>query len=767
LGRAQTLMFAVLLYIFHLWRVLYAPILSKRPTGKFFLLRIKATFNVAGSAKGGLSKVPKEMLTSNFQVRSSTMISFFKKHKAIKKELEKFKAEKVSLKVKLIVTNIMITVIPTIIIVLVLTTISSNSLLEKVNESNLAYVSKVHEIINSQIETIEKNAQQLVTDKSFNAVVSMKESEYKDVLEMKEAQDINFFDKSNAIMSSNKDINNIFVIRDKDILGTVPFNRDSFLKEFKGSELEAQVLSSKSLPLWYYDQFDTQDLFLMRLINDMRTGKPAGILVIQVKKQMISRALDNDLTSLLNLAIIDVDGHIVLQPEDETFVNPEFYMEEMKQALDSKANNKESLVGALTTNLEQTGENSVLYGKCRNNWIYVMQIPMSVIMEDINTMRTIAFVLTLLVTTAAIIIGIIIAYTISLPIDHIRKKIKMVEEGDLTAVSNYVGQYEIGQLSSSFNHMTQNMRGLLLEVEKVVGKVSTSTTEINVISNSTSVGSHQVAKTIESVTEGATEQAMEAEKAANVINELILHLVQTEEHFSTVVTTTSGTKQASEEARETLTTLNKTTGETISLSKDIQSDIQNLIISFKEISDFIALINGISEQTNLLALNAAIEAARAGLSGRGFSVVAEEVRKLAEQTGSAAKNISRIIHNITSKTSMTEKMLNEGALIYVKQEQAVKDTERIFKGIISNMDVIVGEVASVHKLFDGFGELQVSATDSISSIASIAEQSAAAMEELLAIGQEQMNTTGELVNMSGDLEKAIDTLKNQLQQFNI
>jgi methyl-accepting chemotaxis protein len=695
------------------------------------------------------------------------MISFFKKHRAQRKKLDKFKAEKVSLKVKLIVSNVMITVIPTIIIVLVLTTISSRSLLEKVNESNLAYVSKVHDIINSQIETIEKNAQQLITDKSFNAVVSMKESEYSDVLEMKEAQDINFFDKSNAIMSSNKDINSIFVIRDKDILGTVPFNRDSFLKVFKGSELEAQVLSSKSLPLWYYDQFDTQDLFLMRLINDMRTGKPAGILVIQVKKQMISRALDNDLTSLSNLAVIDVDGHIVLQPEDETFVNPEFYMEEMKLALDNKANNKESLVGALTTTLEQTGENSVLYGKCRNNWIYIMQIPMSVIMEDINTMRTIALFLTLLVTTAAIIIGIIIAYTISLPIDHISKKIKMVEEGDLTAVSNYVGQYEIGQLSNSFNHMTQNMRGLLLEVEKVVGKVSTSTAEINVISNNTSVGSHQVATTIESVTEGATEQAMEAEKAANVINELILHLVQTEEHFSTVVTTTSGTKQASEEARETLTTLNKTTGETISLSKDIQSDIQNLIISFKEISDFITLINGISEQTNLLALNAAIEAARAGLSGRGFSVVAEEVRKLAEQTGGAAKNIARIIHNITSKTSMTEKMLNEGALIYVKQEQAVKDTERIFNGIISNMDVIVGEVASVHKLFDGFGELQVCATDSIGSIASIAEQSAAAMEELLAIGQEQMNTTGELVNMSGDLEKAIDTLKNQLKQFTI
>jgi len=680
---------------------------------------------------------------------------------------EKLKKERMSLKVKLTLSHILIAVIPILIIVIVLTTLASNSLLVKVNSSNLAYVSKVTKIFDGNIKSVEDITRIILADMDMNTSLVKDARDYDDSYEMLKDRQVNVDNKIQSLERSNKMINGIYVIKPNEIVGSVSFDTTGLIDEFFDSEVYKHVEKANQESVWFYNLYGTKDLFVMRNLKDFITGEIIGVLVIQVDKELLLAELNSDFGKLAKLAILDASGQVIVTPENQGIIGPIQYFNTIEVQIKECLEKEEPQIGTFTTQKGLDAENAIVYGSLSNNWIYILQIPLSEFLGDIHIIKTLALILTVLVIIAAILVGIWIAFSIAKPIDYICNKLKLVEQGDLNVQSKYVGKYEIGQLSQSFNHMTLNMKNLLREVDAVVVRVSTDANELKQIANNSAQASKEVMLAVESVTTGASEQAKDAEKTTGVIGELVNQFNATEEHFSYVVKATNQTREASEAAKQTLDTLNLTTSDTIDLSQNIQKDIKKLVNRFKEVSSIIGMIDGISEQTNLLALNAAIEAARAGESGKGFAVVADEVRKLAVQSGNAVKEITYIINSIYDEITKTEKMLKEGASIYVRQEKAVDNTEIIFKEIVSNMDTIMKEVGLVYGLLEGLDDLQIKTTGSIASIASIAEESAAAMEEVLASGQEQTITAEQLVSMSIDLGNVIKVLGEQLSRFEI
>lgn len=703
--------------------------------------------------KGKLSKAPKSKI-------SMPKLPFLSK-----KNTDSKIKERISMKAKLILSHILIAVIPVLITALIISSQASSSLIEKVNTSNLAYTQKVTEILEDYITNLENTAKIITGDLNLIKSVSRDISSYETEFDMKFDRETNFDNKIKALVTSNESIRNIFFVKKNEVIGFIPFERTAFIENFFESPELTAVNQAGDKPVWFYKLYDTEDIYLMKNLKNAISGGIVGTLIIQIKSQGFIENLNIDFGENAVSALLDNTGKVILTPQNQADIGSINDFDKIDGYIKDNASNGSVIVGSFLGNGSSNEESSILFGKCSNGWIFYLQIPVSEVLSDIILIQRLTVILSVIVVITAVVIGIWTALSISGPIDYIRKKLKQVEQGDLTIKSKYGGDYEIGQLSRSFNQMTQNMSNLLLEFGSVVAKVAENSKELNNIASKSASASKDVMEAVESVTSGAAEQAKDAEQTTVIIRELVSQFNDTEKHFSYVLQSSQKTKESSNTAKSTLEILNLTTKDTINLSRDIQRDIKKLVDMTHEISSIIGIISTISEQTNLLALNAAIEAARAGESGKGFGVIAEEVRKLAIQSSDAVKNISTIINRISTEASKTEDIIMNGASIFSRQEEAVRNTDNIFNEIDNNMDTILKEINLAYKVLEGLDKLQAKASDAVTSIASIAEESAAAMEEVLAGGEEQINTANHLVDMSNGLSNIIDVMEKQMNQF--
>ena len=703
--------------------------------------------------KGKLSKAPKSKI-------SMSKLPFLSK-----KNTDSKIKERISMKAKLILSHILIAVIPVLITALIISSQASSSLIEKVNTSNLAYTQKVTEILEDYITNLENTAKIITGDLNLIKSVSRDISSYETEFDMKFDRETNFDNKIKALVTSNESIRNIFFVKKNEVIGFIPFERTAFIENFFESPELTAVNQAGDKPVWFYKLYDTEDIYLMKNLKNAISGGIVGTLIIQIKSQGFIENLNIDFGENAVSALLDNTGKVILTPQNQADIGSINDFDKIDGYIKDNASNGSVIVGSFLGNGSSNEESSILFGKCSNGWIFYLQIPVSEVLSDIILIQRLTVILSVIVVITAVAIGIWTALSISGPIDYIRKKLKQVEQGDLTIKSKYGGDYEIGQLSRSFNQMTQNMNNLLLEFGSVVAKVAENSKELNNIASKSASASKDVMEAVESVTSGAAEQAKDAEQTTVIIRELVSQFNDTEKHFSYVLQSSQKTKESSNTAKSTLEILNLTTKDTINLSRDIQRDIKKLVDMTHEISSIIGIISTISEQTNLLALNAAIEAARAGESGKGFGVIAEEVRKLAIQSSDAVKNISTIINRISTEASKTEDIIMNGASIFSRQEEAVRNTDSIFNEIDNNMDTILKEINLAYKVLEGLDKLQAKASDAVTSIASIAEESAAAMEEVLAGGEEQINTANHLVDMSNGLSNIIDVMEKQMNQF--
>jgi methyl-accepting chemotaxis protein len=384
---------------------------------------------------------------------------------------------------------------------------------------------------------------------------------------------------------------------------------------------------------------------------------------------------------------------------------------------------------------------------------------------------TLVGLISLIVVCAIItlILSIIITKAVVSPVRRVTDKLKEISQshGDLTKRIGYKSKDEVGELSSSFDLFMDKLHGLIKEVSISANVISSSSEELKVATKTTSESLDTISSTIEEIVSSTSDSvAITEETLAHTTESVRL----TEATSIAAKNTTNNSKKAKESAEEgavKITEIVTSITDIASSSKEVSFMINELDDSSKKIGDIIQIITGISAQTNMLALNAAIEAARAGEAGRGFTIVAEEIRKLADESNSAAKQISDLIkeNQLKSKSAVNSvSLVEEKVSVGVNKASEVG---QIIQSIIANIQSISSQIEAIGKAAENqaYGASEIE--KAINSIASSSTEIASGTENISSSIEEQLSTMSEIETTTESLSEMARALNNVTSGFKV
>lgn len=389
------------------------------------------------------------------------------------------------------------------------------------------------------------------------------------------------------------------------------------------------------------------------------------------------------------------------------------------------------------------------------------------ILIGVQTTTSIMVVLLLGSILIAVISGAMIANTFTDPIVKLEKASRRISEGDLTVSVNINRNDEFGLLGKSFNQMIDNLRNLITVTNSTSNTVQNNTSKVVSMISESASAIEQVSTVIGKIAVGASEQAHLSEVGADNVDILDKNAKSIENDANDMHQAAIETKKMSNQGIQVLRDLiNKHQESNVAIEK-IDVVMSTLASQVTTINEFASTITQIAAQTNLLALNAAIEAARAGEQGKGFSVVSDEVRKLAEQASAAAKEIQEVINKIVQDTELAINVVTETKDIYKDQDDAMKTTEKIFLSLEGNVNNSIEKVEYVYNRIKDFNQIKNKVVESISKISDYTGQTASAAEEVSASIEEQNASMAEIKSFVQELSNKAEDMRSTINQFKL
>lgn len=386
-------------------------------------------------------------------------------------------------------------------------------------------------------------------------------------------------------------------------------------------------------------------------------------------------------------------------------------------------------------------------------------------MRSINVLllaiSTVSFVL-------AIVVGIVISRMIAKPMILMAEAANRIASGDLTANQLDVrNRDEIGNLAQSFNLMARNLRNLIQQVELSAEQVAASAEQLTASAEQTSKATEQITVTVQEVASGTDRQVQSVDAAVQTIGEMYVGVQQiaaNTHHVSEAAT------QASEKAshgRESIQVVVEQMNSIHRTVNSISDVIQRLGERSQQINKIVNAITDIASQTNLLALNAAIEAARAGEHGRGFAVVADEVRKLAEQSSQSAREIAQLVNSIQSETQTAVYSMEAGTQEVASGIKVVYTAGDSFDQILHSIQNLVGQIQEVSAAAQQMSSQTQSVVNTIKAISEVSETTAAGTQNVSAASEEQLASMEEITSSAAALSRMAEDLQSLVKQFKL
>ena len=403
-------------------------------------------------------------------------------------------------------------------------------------------------------------------------------------------------------------------------------------------------------------------------------------------------------------------------------------------------------------------------------WSVGITVTKSDIASELNGLKVSVTISAIVFILIGFIIIYIIANSITKGIKATSNHLELLAEGNLSedVSDKYLTlKNEIGHMSNSMNKMQNSLGKMIRKIKENSSNINTESGNLASVSGEIASVSQNVTQAISEIAKGTGNQSQELINITDILNEFSGGLSNMVSEIQVVDSNSREISSMANESSNEMNQLNESVTNISSSFKEFYGKVTLLGKDVNKVNEITNLINNVAEQTNLLALNAAIEAARAGEAGKGFSVVAEEIRKLAEQSKNSSQSISKIITGISQNTDLIvqDSVMMDDELM--KQVKVIDYSIISFKKIIEAVDEVIPKIDTVKNSAEKIENDKNTILSRIDGLSSISVEVSASSEEISASSEEMSASIEEVASASQMLNKMTNEMMDEVNKFKV
>ncbi len=392
-------------------------------------------------------------------------------------------------------------------------------------------------------------------------------------------------------------------------------------------------------------------------------------------------------------------------------------------------------------------------------------VPKNTVTSQAESIKTVTIGLVILASIAAGLFGLFIATGIQRNMQGIGRSLGEVENGDLTVQVKATGKDEFTDLAYAANRMIENNKHLVSQVSNATQELEVSASDVKEAAEQIDSRSREISEVVGVINSGMETQQTHANECVDITHQLSDEIKEIGSTLNSVENLVKDTELMITAGMDKVLFLGESADETNSITTKVGNSIEQLRSETEQINGFVTLISDIAGQTNLLSLNASIESARAGEAGRGFSVVAEEIRKLADQSKDAAKEIQNNVERISAHTQETVNSAHKAVDMVASHTQATEDVVSIFRQMKEQMGQVVSALQDTVNNTDRADKLRSETLDTVKNMSRIIDESAAGTAAVNDVVGELVQNLENLNRVSETLDRNMGELKSEIAAF--